>query len=367
MMPEEIAAPPEIDVAVPSRRARRALARKAMRVIVLALILGLIVHLLLPQLATLGRSWRVLREMPYGLVILAALAQLVSLVSNGLLLRQGVAVVGQRLSLTSGALIALAANSVSLLAGGLVASTAGTFRWLKQHGVDAAGAGLAGLLPLLLNNLLLLVLALIGFGRLLLTGRLTRLESVGVGVGVALLVGALLIGIWGRRNRPILLQLVHRLGQRWSRRRQRPFSPARVETFVAESYRIWDQLQGGGWRGPTLGAALSVFFNMISLFILFQAAGFPINLGVLLAGYGPALLLGKISLTPGGLGVVEGAMTAIYTTLAVPNDVTVVVILTYRALTFWAPALIGFIAFFYLRHRVSAARPDYHTPATPTS
>lgn len=359
-MTDKVIMPPPVDVGAPSRRVRRALARKVIRIGVLALILGLIVHLLLPQVATLERSWQVLREMPYGLVILAAVAQLVSLVGSALLLRQGVAVVGQRLSLRSGAVIALAANSVSLIAGGLVTSTAGTFRWLKQHGVNAAGAGLAGLLPLLLNNLLLLVLALVGLGRLLLTGGLTRLGSLGIGVGTAVLAGALVVGVWGVRNRPLLLQLVHRLGQRRSQRRQKPFSPARIETFVAESYRIWDQLQGGGWRGPTFGAALSIFFNMVSLFILFQAAGFPIKPGVLLAGYGPSLLLGKISLTPGGLGVVEGAMTAIYTALAVPNDVAVVVILTYRALTFWAPALIGFIAFFYLRQRMGVAQTDSH-------
>ena len=341
----------------PSFRQRRPGLRKVIRAILLLLVLGLVLHLLLPQLNTFRQSWIVIQAMPQWLVILAAAAQVLSLTGSALLLRLGVAVVGQRLSLISGLIIALASSSIGLLAGGMMTSIAGTFRWLRHNGVSAAGAGLAGMLPFLFGNLVLTVLAIFGLGHLFVRHDLTRWQSVIFGLVLLILAAALGLALWGERNRPILTHYAHRLSQRWSRRRRRPFDPTRLDASIEQAYHIWDQLRGGGWRGPLFGALFSSFFNLLALFILFRAAGFPIDFGVLLAGYGFPLLLGKVSLIPGGLGVIEGAMTAIYTTLAVPTHITVVVILAFRALTFWLPTLIGFLAFFYLQHRVQTRRP----------
>jgi len=45
---------------------------------------------------------------------------------------------------------------------------------------------------------------------------------------------------------------------------------------------------------------------------------------------------------PGGVGVIESTMTALYTSLGVPYSVAVVVVLTYRVLSFWFPLVLGF-------------------------
>ena len=86
------------------------------------------------------------------------------------------------------------------------------------------------------------------------------------------------------------------------------------------------------------------------LYFLFLAAGHPVNAAVLLTGYGLPLLFGRAAfILPGGVGIVEGSMAAIYTTLGVPDALSVVVVLGYRLISFWLPSLLGFLAVFILQ------------------
>jgi uncharacterized protein (TIRG00374 family) len=89
---------------------------------------------------------------------------------------------------------------------------------------------------------------------------------------------------------------------------------------------------------------------MLTLYLVFIAAGHPVSPAVLLAGYGLPLLLGKAPLLPGGVGIVESTMVALYTSLGVPNAVAVVVVLIYRFFSFWLPSLVGFPLVPYLQH-----------------
>jgi uncharacterized protein (TIRG00374 family) len=63
-----------------------------------------------------------------------------------------------------------------------------------------------------------------------------------------------------------------------------------------------------------------------------------------------------VSFLPGGVGVVEGTMAALYDGLGVPDAVMVVVILAYRCISFWFPALIGFPLIPYLQHLTRSGR-----------
>jgi len=77
-----------------------------------------------------------------------------------------------------------------------------------------------------------------------------------------------------------------------------------------------EMLGNGGWQRPLLGAVVNTGFDMLTLYFFFIAAGYPVGLGILVVGYGLPLLLGKIAfLLPGGIGVVESTMAALYTGL----------------------------------------------------
>ena len=84
---------------------------------------------------------------------------------------------------------------------------------------------------------------------------------------------------------------------------------------------------------------------MLTLYFMLIASGYHVSFGILFAGYGLPFMLAKVPfILPGGVGVVEGSMVALYNSLKVPNVVSVVVILGYRLFSFWLPNLLGFAA-----------------------
>jgi uncharacterized membrane protein YbhN (UPF0104 family) len=313
------------------------------------LLLGLAVHLILPQIATLEQSLQVIKRMALWAVALAVVAQVLSYVGSGFLLRAIVSVVGQRLSVVRSMLITTAASSVGLVAGGQVGSAAATYRWTRASGISREGAVLAGWLPSLFNNGALAIIGIFGLLHLLITHELSTLQAIGF--GLTLLVLGLIVGmvLWGVYHSSQLTTLAMQVASRWARLRRRPYDPATTEDATGRLFSAWDTLRTGGWRGPALGATLNIVFDMLTLYFLFVAAGHAVSPGVLLAGYGLPLLLGKVTFLPGGVGIVEGTMAALYDGLGVPNGVTVVVILTYRVLSFWLPTLLGFPLVPYLQ------------------
>ncbi|MPN44816.1 hypothetical protein SDC9_192383 [bioreactor metagenome] len=89
---------------------------------------------------------------------------------------------------------------------------------------------------------------------------------------------------------------------------------------------------------------------MLTLYFFFIAAGHPVRLSILLVGYGFPILLGKTAfLIPGGVGIVESTMAALYTGFGIPGPIVVVVILSYRMFSFWIPTIIGFPIAYYLK------------------
>ena len=307
------------------------------------LLVGLAVHLILPQIATLEHSLQVIQGMTWWAVGLAAGAQVLSYLGSGVLLQAIATMTGDRLSVARGTLITTASYSIGLVAGGMVGSGAATYRWAQGSGVSAEGALLAGWLPAVVYDGALLFVSIFGLLYLLIVHKLTLLQLVSFGL-ILLILGLLAAVIaWGTRHRPQLTNLATRLARRWAGIRRHPYDLAPTQASVGRLLNAWDRLGSGGWRGPALGVAINTVFDMLTLYLVFVAAGHRVSPAVLLAGYGLPLLLGKAPLLPSGVGIVESTMTALYTALGVPNAVAVVVILTYRLLSFWLPCLVGFL------------------------
>jgi uncharacterized protein (TIRG00374 family) len=324
------------------------------RYLSLLLLLGLAVYLLLPQLATFEHSLQVLEGMAAWAVALAVLAQVLSYLGSGYLLQAIVAVVDERLSIVRGTLVTMGAASIGLVAGGSVGVAAATYRWIHGSGVGAEGSLLAGWLPNLFNTGVLLVTSVLGLAYLLLVHDLSLAQMLSFGL-VLLILGFIAAAVlWGVHRRPRLTRWAVQLASRWAALRRRPVDPSATEAAMGRLFSAWDMLRAGGWRGPALGATLNMVFDMLTLYFLFVAAGHAVGPGVLLAGYGLPLLLGKVTLLPGGVGIVEGTMAALYSSLGVPDAVMVVVILTYRFISFWLPSLLGFPLVPYLHHVCSS-------------
>ena len=120
--------------------------------------------------------------------------------------------------------------------------------------------------------------------------------------------------------------------------RRKSFDPDAARQGAGDLFAAWDVLLQGAWHRPVVGASLNVAFDMLTLYFLFVAAGENISLACS-AGYGLPLLLGKVAfIIPGGVGVVESSMAALYNGLGVPRATTVIVVLGYRLISIWYPA-----------------------------
>ncbi|MBX3015346.1 MAG: lysylphosphatidylglycerol synthetase family protein [Caldilineaceae bacterium] len=164
------------------------------------------------------------------------------------------------------------------------------------------------------------------------------------------MAGALALGLWRptwlRAGLDWLQQQINRIGQ-WFRR------PQWLEANWSERNATEFQLAAQAIRTrprhlleTAVVALVAHLIDLASLYLIFLAFAQPIGHGVLLVGYAMTVLFGIVSPTPNGIGVVEGLMPVIYTSLGLPLATATVISLTFRGFTFWLPMLAGF---FFLR------------------
>ena len=109
-------------------------------------------------------------------------------------------------------------------------------------------------------------------------------------------------------------------------------------------------------RALLLGLSAHVV-DLASLYMLFLAFHEHVGPGILIAGFAMGILFWVVSITPQGIGVVEGMMTLTYASLGVPLERATVIALSFRFLTFWLPFFAGFLILPRLRTFQPGRRP----------
>lgn len=99
------------------------------------------------------------------------------------------------------------------------------------------------------------------------------------------------------------------------------------------------------WIKPLLLALCNKALLVVIFWFVFLAFKVPHSAGTIIAGFSIGYLFLIVSPTPNGIGVVEGMLTLILTTLYVPLESAAVVVLAYRGITFWLPLVLGLAAF----------------------
>ena len=333
--------------------------KKTWRFIIILIVLGLAVNLLLPQISNFTEAWSVVKTMTWWAVGLAALSIIFSYLSYGYCIHAIVASRKQQLSVPKSTLIVMSATSVGLVAGGWVTLAGSIFSSVKRETEDNGTATITGLLPSMLLNMSIALIAVVGLVYLGIIGQLTNGQLVQYLIFLFLLMfitfGSLLVLVFPKFTYKVInWALWH-----WNKIRKKPYDPQKTRDMLDNLIFSWKEMGRGNWKKPLLGAFGYTIFDLLSMYLIFIAAGYNIKLGVLFASYGLPYLLAKIAfIFPGGIGVVEATMAAIQTSLGVPSEISVVVILVYRLFSFWAPTLLGFAAMGYLNHNVPAAAPE---------
>lgn len=312
--------------------------------------IGLAVNLLLPSIADLENTARVLRSMSVWIICIAIAAQVCSYIGSGYLLKVILDLGKSSFSIFRGILITLAAASIGLLIGGWVSATATTYYWVSKSENVSEEAALAGFLPGLYNNVVLTIISFSGLLYLILIHDISRLETIAYSAVLSVfgsVIAVIMYGIWHREKLEKALNSILKLFQKF-----RIFSDAsqRMSRFLDNAYVGAALLQKQDWKKPIVGSFMNTGFDMLSLYFIFVAAGKPVSLIVLVAGYSVAFILKLVVFfIPGGIGAVESAMVLTFTSLGVPSDVSVVSVLIYRLFSFWIPSILGFAASLYLR------------------
>jgi uncharacterized protein (TIRG00374 family) len=328
-------------------------------------VLGIAFYLILPQITALENSLQVIKSMSWWAVGLAFIAQVLSYLGSGYLLQCILAIARQKVSLWLNTLIVLGSYSIGMVAGGLIGSSAAIYRWTSGGKGSVEGATLASVFLPQFNTIILLLLSIFGLVHLILVHSLTQAQLIGFGATILILVliigGAALVARFRNQATKVIIGLSSRV----TRLQRKPFDPNTTRQQANNLFNTWDALWKAAWHRPLIGAFLNAAFDMLTLYFMFVAAGVYVSLGVLLAGYGLPLLLGKVAfILPGGVGVVESSMAVLYHGLGVPPATTVVVVLGYRLISFWIPSLAGFPIAAYLQRSQSRSqqKQDVHDP-----
>jgi len=304
---------------------------------------GAMVIILIVEKTTLKNSLTVIKTMPLWVVSLAVLAQIISYTGSGYMLKEIMSIGNSKLTVFRGVLITLAAASIGLVAGGWVASAATVFYWTSRDKKAKGEAAIAGVLPSVYNTLILVALAIFGMAYLIFHDQLSKPQFyvyLFTLIFSILVVGLLAYGLKRQeQTHKILRSLTTKLNKITKKEHNLESLEVKLEQFYSEM-KVFGKRK---WMKPALGSLTMIVFDMLTLYFFFMAAGVYVKPGILIAGYSISVLLGRsLFFIPGGAGVVEGGMAAMYTNLGIHSHITVIAVLGYRLVSFWIPILIGF-------------------------
>jgi len=218
------------------------------------------------------------------------------------------------------------------------------------RGQSAARATAGTVLVLVADFSAFTLVLIVGLIYLFLEHDLKAYEVIGAAILLLIiggLTGVLLLGLWAPARLRRLLSWLQRAANRLAGWFRRPTMLAEdwAEKNVAEFAEAAVAITAHPWRlGRTLSVALATYVvDLTSLYTLFLAFRQPVGLGTLVAGFAMGILFWIVAITPQGIGVVEGVMALVYTSLSVPAARATVVALAFRGLTFWLPLVIGFV------------------------
>jgi uncharacterized protein (TIRG00374 family) len=229
---------------------------------------------------------------------------------------------------------------VAIVAAGALGFGTAIFKWTRNGGVSRDSAMLASWLPSIFDSMTLIVFALLSAVELLALHQLSRATVIALVTVVTVLSGVIVTVFVLLARNDWLLAAAHFVTRVLSRMPMFGDNTLLIDAAERAS-TVWSSLRGTGWIRPAMSSVCVVTFDLLCLHFVFVAAGQHLHLSVLIAGYGVPLLLGRASFLPGGIAVIEVAMSALYGGLGVPANAAIVSVLVYRLISFWLPAVSG--------------------------
>lgn len=310
-------------------------------------VFGASVLVFLVARADLDQLLRTARGIAPALLMLPALATVGSYLTMAWSY-QGIArAAGYTLPFAEMCRITLVANTANyLLSTGGLSGFALRMYLFARRGIPAGSAVLISLVQTLLTNLTLLLFVAWGFGLLLFSHNLVGRDLIAAtalliafGIVVIVMCIALLRRRWRRRLLYTTTRLLDRLLERVAPHRRPP--RAALRRFQHNLNVGFDFLlqRPHDMLGPTFYIVLDWIFTLLVLYSAFVAIGSPIAMSYVIAGFAIGMFFSIASLVPGGLGILDGSMAAVFVGLGVQYEQAVVAILIFRAAYYGLPII----------------------------
>jgi uncharacterized protein (TIRG00374 family) len=251
--------------------------------------------------------------------------------------------------------VTLVGNTVNYIVttGGLSGFAVRMYFFMRM-GVPSGTAVIISLVQTFLTNVILLLFVVFGFGYLLASHEIHGLAFAAITVFLVVSVVATVVALMLLVNRSLRRRTLFILAEASNAFLHR-FLPARKPARVS----IW-RFQRNLNRGieflmqrkrhmilPTVWIVIDWMATMFILYSAFWMIGARVSAGIVIVGFSIGIVLSIVSFVPGGLGVMEGSMAAVFVSLSVPLETAVVAVLIFRVAYYFMPM---FISLFFFRN-----------------
>ncbi len=255
-------------------------------------------------------------------------------------------------------LLAAAANFVNVVAptagmGGIVVFISEA----RRRGYSSGRVTVAGVLYVLFDYAGFLCVLALGLFVLFRRNNLNFSELIATGILIAIAAVIVILLYLGMRSATSLGRVLAWMARRvnWVMQffaHKEYLSEQRAYAFAFDAAEGLHELRRkpSALVRPMLLALSNKTLLITILLLAFLAFKVPFSVGTLIAGFSIGYLFLIVSPTPSGIGIVEGVLTLVLSSLAVPLSAAAIIALAYRGITFWAPLLFGMAAFRILTH-----------------
>ena len=320
----------------------------AKRVILLALT-GVSIYLVIPSVIETFGSWPELQKLREGSLLMMIGFTVASLVCFWIL-------IGLCLRSTAWVLMAtsqLASAAIArVVPGGSATATAVQYRLLADAGIEKATAGTGLTVVTLLNFAVLFSLPVFTLPAILFGPPIaSALVTGAIAAAVSFVSAAFIGGVFLLWDRPLVAlgRTIDAIRRRFGR--LSPLDEPSAERLVASRDLIRSYLADRWWL-VVLASFGKWGFDYLALVLAVRGVGHADTSSVLLLAFVTASLLGRIPLTPGGLGFVEAGLTGTLTLAGLSAGDAATATLAYRLVTYWLPIPLGALAYGVHRARM---------------
>jgi hypothetical protein len=252
------------------------------------------------------------------------------------------------------------AISFSLPLIGPGAGTAFTYQRFVRFGSDLAAAtwalGTAWILSTIAWTVMLIV------GALLSDNLVASVAGASSSAAIILVWIAMIVALRRPRLRQLASDLFLKVGNRVARLRGR-MAQSSVDHEDQSLWRFLSfRMSRKRWAEAGVLSLINWFSGSACLIAAILAVRARVPWSQVLLIYSAGATVSSFNLTPGGLGVVEGTLTAGLVGSGLSSRSALAAVLLFRTATFWVPIAAGWLLYGFIDRRALRSGPDLKTP-----